>query len=179
MGPCLHGFTNPCNRMAVFPGRPAWHDSPCFLVVLPLDRIPVFVLHYLFKLIATLASIRKARRYAVAGRHGARRRRGCREIQPGVHRLSLNRSASVCLALKRERVPDPFRNGKPTQGCSGALRGLIGNPVRIGDGPAAVTPLRCNAGKPFSTFGPLFRLNRNGKVAGRAGKSEDLPEYEA
>jgi len=53
---------------------------------------------------------------------------------------------------------------------------LIGNPVKIGDGPAAVT-------LPFSDFvwekGTLLAMmchfsNMDGKAAKRAGKSEDL-----
>jgi len=60
---------------------------------------------------------------------------------------------------------------------------LIGNPVKIGDGPAAVT-------QPFSlyetfekgTFLALFATvptSRDGKAAKKARKSEDLPELRA
>jgi hypothetical protein len=58
------------------------------------------------------------------------------------------------------------------------LWSLIGNPVKIGDGPAAVT-------LPFSfpkEKGTLLAFiyhcsnNSDGKVAKRAGESEDLPE---
>jgi hypothetical protein len=62
---------------------------------------------------------------------------------------------------------------------------LKGNPVKIGDGPAAVT-------SPFSGFNcnnisgkrnPFGRVRHfsclNGKAAERAGKSEDLSEQQA
>lgn len=58
---------------------------------------------------------------------------------------------------------------------------LIGNPVKIGDGPAAVT-------LPFSKFnldkGTLMAMrchcsNTDGKAAKREGKSEDLSEQKA
>ena len=55
---------------------------------------------------------------------------------------------------------------------------LIGNPVKIGDGPAAVTPpfsVIDGKGNSFSLCMPLGPLTKPGKAAGRAGESEDLP----
>lgn len=52
----------------------------------------------------------------------------------------------------------------------------IGNPVKVGDGPAAVVPpFSDGKGEPFQPCVPLFQIG-NGKAAERAGKSENLPE---
>jgi hypothetical protein len=57
---------------------------------------------------------------------------------------------------------------------------LIGNPVKIGDGPAAVTPhfyrFICNETlRKRNPFSHVCHFScRNGKAAERAGKSEDL-----
>jgi hypothetical protein len=50
--------------------------------------------------------------------------------------------------------------------------------VKIRNGPAAVTLPFIIKGNPFSQSVPLFFLPGNGKVAERAGESEDLPETE-
>jgi len=55
------------------------------------------------------------------------------------------------------------------------VKGLIGNPVRIGSGPAAVIPPFLIKGT-FLAIYATFPINRNGKAAKKAGKSEDLPE---
>jgi hypothetical protein len=53
---------------------------------------------------------------------------------------------------------------------------LIGNPVKIGSGPAAVTPaFRCKAGETLLASIATVSIDRYGKVAKRAGKPEDLP----
>jgi len=60
---------------------------------------------------------------------------------------------------------------------------LIGNPVKIGDGPASVTPPFSN----YDTFGKgtflaLFATvptSRDGKAVKKVRKSEDLPELKA
>jgi hypothetical protein len=57
------------------------------------------------------------------------------------------------------------------------LWSLIGNPVKTGDGPAAVTSLFSLAGK-RELFQPLCAtvlIFRDGKAAERARESEDLP----
>ncbi len=57
---------------------------------------------------------------------------------------------------------------------------LKGNPVRIGDGPAAVIPpFIVQEGNPFSRVCHCLENNSDGKAAERAGKSEDLPEHKA
>jgi len=55
------------------------------------------------------------------------------------------------------------------------VKGLIGNPVRIGSGPAAVIPPLFNKGNLFSKYGH-FSDKPEWKAAKKAGKSEDLPE---
>jgi hypothetical protein len=55
------------------------------------------------------------------------------------------------------------------------VKGLIGNPVRIGSGPAAVIPPFLIKGT-FLANMATFPINRNGKAAKKTGKSEDLPE---
>jgi hypothetical protein len=53
---------------------------------------------------------------------------------------------------------------------------LIGNPVRVGDGPAAVTlPFSAEKGTPLAICTTVLTY-RNGKVVKGAGKSENLPE---
>ena len=59
--------------------------------------------------------------------------------------------------------------------------GLIGNPVKTGDGPAAVTSLLSLVGK-GELFQPLCAtvlIIRDGKAAERARESEDLPRLVA
>jgi hypothetical protein len=62
---------------------------------------------------------------------------------------------------------------------------LIGNPVKIGDGPAAVTsPFSKSICNETYEKGTLFAMVRhfsdlNGKAAKRARKSEDLSEQKA
>ena len=53
---------------------------------------------------------------------------------------------------------------------------LIGNPVKIGSGPAAVTPaFRGKARETLLASIATVSIDRYGKVAKRAGKPEDLP----
>ena len=55
--------------------------------------------------------------------------------------------------------------------------GLIGNPVKIGSGPAAVTLLLPNykGERTLLAIYATVSINRDGKAAERAGESEDLP----
>ena len=56
---------------------------------------------------------------------------------------------------------------------------LIGNPVKVGSGPAAVTLLFLlfvvNKERTLLAASATVSTNRDGKVAKRAGKPEDLP----
>ena len=56
------------------------------------------------------------------------------------------------------------------------LKGLKGNPVQIGSGPAAVTPALTTQVRAIflGYYRPLLRVNRSGKAAERKGKPEDL-----
>jgi hypothetical protein len=54
-------------------------------------------------------------------------------------------------------------------------KGLIGNPVKIGSGPAAVIPPLLTLGTFLANIHATFPTNRNGKAAKKGGKSEDLP----
>ena len=56
------------------------------------------------------------------------------------------------------------------------VKGLIGNPVRIGSGPATVIPPFLIKGTFLAQICATFPRNWNGKAAKKAGKSEDLPE---
>ena len=54
--------------------------------------------------------------------------------------------------------------------------GLKGNPVKSGNGPAAVTlSFSSKKREPFWHLYTTVPINRDGKVAKRAGESEDLP----
>ena len=57
-------------------------------------------------------------------------------------------------------------------------KGLIGNPVKIGSGPAAVIPTFNKKGTFLATMATVPAI-RNGKAAKKAGESEDLPEKTA
>jgi len=59
---------------------------------------------------------------------------------------------------------------------------LIGNPVKFGDGPAAVTPpflFYTTRGTLLAWMYTTVRIFRDGKVADRGGESENLPEQKA
>lgn len=70
-------------------------------------------------------------------------------------------------------APNSFMNQKHS--AQVAPRSRTGNPVKIGDGPAAVTPPPCHTREEPPQHDAATALVWSGKAAGGAGKSEDLP----